>query len=99
MREFADTDFDKALAVPATDMLWPEELRYYPRYRPRYLVRLRQLTVLLSEDGLDILKIGGGQLAYLFTRQWQQDRACVAGVNDKCFPSLKQSAIDTVLLP
>ena len=97
MREFSVTDFEKAFAALVTDMRWQEKQQYYPRYRERYLAMLQQFAALVGEDGLDILEIGGGQLAYLGTRLWQQDKACVADVNDKCFPSLRQSGIDPVL--
>jgi 2-polyprenyl-3-methyl-5-hydroxy-6-metoxy-1,4-benzoquinol methylase len=95
MRKYSATDFDKSFAVLVTDMRWQEEPEYYPRYRERYIAMLRQFAALAGQEGLDILEIGGGQLAYLSTRLWRQDKACVADINDHCFPDLQRNGIDT----
>lgn len=95
MRDLTIEAFDKAFASLVTDMRWQEMPQYYPRYRERYLALLQQFAALASKDSLDILEIGGGQLAYLATRLWQHDKACVADINDECFPDLKRNGIDT----
>lgn len=96
MRDFSVAEFDKAFSGLAK-MQWQEEAQYYSRYRNRYLAMLRKFAALNSNDGLEILEIGGGQLAYLSTRLWRQDKACVADINDQCFPGLQSNGIDTVL--
>jgi SAM-dependent methyltransferase len=95
MRAFPVREFDKAFTVLVTDMCWQEAPEYYPRYRERYTAMLRQFATLAGQEGLDILEIGGGQLAYLSTRLWRQDKACVADINDECFPGLQRNGIDT----
>jgi SAM-dependent methyltransferase len=96
VRDFLVAEFDKAFGILA-EMRWQEEAQYYPRYRNRYLAILRKFAALASKEGLDILEIGGGQLTFLSTRLWEQDKACVADINDQCFPSLQSNDIDTVL--
>jgi SAM-dependent methyltransferase len=87
--------FDVAFSETATGMKWQEEPEYYPRYRERYLAMLRQFADLAPEEGLNILEIGGGQLAFLATRLWGQDKACVADITPDCFPGLNEHGIDT----
>ncbi len=95
MREFSKAEFDKKFAALATDMRWQEIPEYYPRYRECYVAMSQQFAALDGEDGLDTLEISGGQLAYLGTRLWQQDEACVAHLTNECFPDLQQNGIDT----
>jgi SAM-dependent methyltransferase len=95
MRSFSMGQFDAAFREMTTGMRWQEESQYYPRYRERYLAMLRQFAETAPEDGLDILEIGGGQLAYLATKLWSRDRACVADFNTDCFPGLNKHGIDT----
>lgn len=73
---------------------WQEEPQYYQRYRERYLAMLRKFAERATEDGLDLLEIGGGQLAYLSLRIWGKDRACVADIEDSCFAGLRKNGID-----
>ena len=69
MRSFSMKQFDAAFVEMMTGVTWQEEPQYYPRYRERYLAMLRQFADMASEDGLDILEIDGGQLAFLTTSQ------------------------------
>jgi SAM-dependent methyltransferase len=78
-----------------TGMRWQEAPHYYPRYRERYLAMLRQFAETAPASGIDLLEIGGGQLAYLSTKLWGADKACVADVVDVCFPGLGEHGIDT----
>jgi 2-polyprenyl-3-methyl-5-hydroxy-6-metoxy-1,4-benzoquinol methylase len=95
MRDFSATEYDKAFAVLVSDIRWQEAPEYYPRYRERYVAMLQKFAALVGQEGLDILEIGGGQLAYLSTRLWRQDKACVADINDECFQGLQRNGIDT----
>jgi SAM-dependent methyltransferase len=97
MRQFRAQDFDEAFSAMVTDIYWQEEAHYYPRYRERYLAMLRQFAITVPEHGIDLLEIGGGQLAYLSMKLWGQDKASVADVQDVCFPGLKEHGIDTFL--
>ena len=96
MRKFSAVEFDKAFAVLGR-MRWQEQQQYYARYRNRYLAMVRQFAALAERDGLDILEIGGGQLAFLSSQLWQQDKACVADISDECFSGLQSNGIDTIL--
>jgi SAM-dependent methyltransferase len=96
MRKFSLVEFDKAFAV-LTSMRWQEEQQYYPRYRNRYLAMMRQFAEVAGGDGLNILEIGGGQLAFLASQLWPQDKACVADISDECFSGLQSNGIDTFL--
>ena len=50
---------------------------YHLRYRSRYKELTRRFAMLASHDPLDVLEIGGGQLALMATKLWN-DRAVVA---------------------
>lgn len=50
---------------------------YYARYRSRYKMLLKRFARLASPEPLDVLDIGGGQLALLCHKLWK-DRATVA---------------------
>jgi SAM-dependent methyltransferase len=96
MRKLSVVEFDKAFSVLA-DVRWQEEQQYYPRYRNRYFAMMRQFAALTGGGGLDILEIGGGQLAFLASRLWQKDKSCVADISDVCFPALQSNGIDTFM--
>jgi 2-polyprenyl-3-methyl-5-hydroxy-6-metoxy-1,4-benzoquinol methylase len=93
MRTFRKESFDRAFG-DMSQIRWQEESHYYPRYRERYLAMLRQFAEWAPDRGVDLLEIGGGQLAYLSTRLWEQDRACVADIEDSCFAGLRENGID-----
>ena len=65
MRDFDEAAFDRAFADLIAEQCWQEEPEYYPRYRTRYEAILRQFAEKAPERRLDVLDIGGGQLAYL----------------------------------
>lgn len=52
---------------------------YYPRYRSRYEGLLRRFAAQAGDEPLDVLDIGGGQLALLCSKLWD-DRATAADV-------------------
>lgn len=95
MREFSIKRFDEAFSDMVTSVRWQEEPQYYPRYRERYLAVLRQFAAAAPSDGIDVLEIGGGQLAYLSVKLWARDKACVADIIEGCFPGLNEHGIDT----
>ena len=47
---------------------------YYPRYRSRYEAIIQRVATLAPDAPCDVLDIGGGQLALLCQKLWQ-DRA------------------------
>jgi SAM-dependent methyltransferase len=72
---------------------WQEEPEYYPRYQTRYAAILRRFAEEAPQGPLEILDIGGGQLAYLAVALWR-DRGCVADIDDVCFGALRAKGID-----
>lgn len=96
MREIAEGVFDRAFSEMIAEIRWQEEPQYYPRYRSRYLAMLHEFAELAPEHGVDLLDVGGGQLAYLSAKVWGIDRVCVADIDDKCFAALREHGIDTL---
>jgi SAM-dependent methyltransferase len=94
MREFSMRQFNNSFNTMVTDIRWQEEPHYYPRYRERYLAMLQQFAKTAPRGGIDLLEIGGGQLAYLTVQLWGTDKACVADVVDTCFAGLRKHNID-----
>ena len=94
MRALNETEFERAFGEMMSEMRWQEEPRYYPRYRERYLAMLKEFAASAPQAGLEVLEIGGGQLAYLTVRLWGKDRACVADIEDSCFAGLRGQGID-----
>ncbi len=73
---------------------WNEAPEYYPRYRSRYEALLGAYAKIMGPDPVDVLEIGGGQLALLSKVLWG-DRATVADVNPGSFPYLQGRGVDT----
>lgn len=94
MREMSEKIFDRAFADMLSEVRWQEETHYYPRYRSRYHAIISEFAESAPSDGLDVLEIGGGQLAYLSVRIWGKDRVCVADIQDGCFADLRRRGID-----
>lgn len=93
MRTLQQESFDRAFDE-ISRVRWQEEAQYYPRYRERYLAMLQQFAEQASDNSLNVLEIGGGQLAYLSLRIWGKDRVCVADIEDSCFADLRDNGID-----
>jgi SAM-dependent methyltransferase len=94
MREIPERVFDRAFDSMVSDVRWQEEPHYYPRYRARYQAMIREFAKSAPDDGLDVLEIGGGQLAFLCMQIWKRDRTCVADIQDTCFTDLREHGID-----
>ena len=94
MRDFHRDTFERAFAELATNNRWQEDPEYYPRYRTRYATLLRRFAEEAPEWPIDVLDIGGGQLAYLALALWG-DRASVADVDTSCFAGLRSHGIET----
>ena len=92
MRAFDEVAFGQAFREMA-GIGWQEEPEYYPRYQTRYAAIVRRFAEKAPERGLDVLDIGGGQLAYLAVALWK-DRGCVADVDDTSFATLRANGID-----
>ena len=93
MRDFSEASFDRAFKQLATDVRWQEDPSYYPRYRTRYAAIMRRFAEKVPDESLNVLDIGGGQLAYLAVALWG-DQGCVADVQDGCFAELRARGID-----
>src|SRR5678816_3583644 len=92
VRTFDEVAFERAFAE-MTQVRWQEEPEYYPRYKTRYAEMLRRFAKEAPDRPLDVLDIGGGQLAYLAVALWS-DRGCAADISDWCFPTLRANGID-----
>ena len=92
MRVFDQVAFERAFTEMA-GIRWQEEPEYYPRYQTRYAAILQRFAEEAPERRLDLLDIGGGQLAYLAVALWA-DRGCVADIDDGCFAALQAKGID-----
>jgi SAM-dependent methyltransferase len=94
MRTFELARFEVAFDQMISRIRWQEEPQYYPRYKARYLAMLRHFAEAVPDRSLDVLEIGGGQLAYLSGQLWERDRVCVADIQDYCFADLQTNGID-----
>src|SRR5258708_10484655 len=94
MRGFDERLFQIAFRDMVENIRWQEEPEYYPRYQARYRAMLREFADMAPEEALDVLEIGGGQLAYISLLLWGRDRACVADIQDSCFEELRGHDID-----
>jgi hypothetical protein len=61
---------------------------YCFRYRSRYKTLIKRFCDLASPVAMDVLDIGGGQLALLCKKLWN-DRACVADLRPPLFAYLE----------
>ena len=93
MRLFDEAAFDRAFGGLVSAHRWQEEPAYYPRYRTRYSAMLRRFAERAPGRRLEVLDIGGGQLAYLALALWE-DSGCVADLEDSCFADLRAHGID-----
>lgn len=93
VRDFGEAAFDRAFTELASGFRWQEDPSYYPRYRTRYAAMLRRFAERAPGRGVDVLDIGGGQLAYLAVALWG-DEGCVADVEEGCFADLRARGID-----
>jgi SAM-dependent methyltransferase len=95
MRSFDADRFDAAFNDVVTAIRWQEEALYYPRYRSRYELVLRRFATLAPDRPLDVLEVGGGQLALLAQVMWG-DRATVADIDPSTFEQLRGRGVRTV---
>jgi 2-polyprenyl-3-methyl-5-hydroxy-6-metoxy-1,4-benzoquinol methylase len=96
MRDLPGRRFEAAFTDVVLSGSWQEQSAYYPRYRSRYEAVLRSHAAAAPAAPLDVLEIGGGQLAALAARLWG-DRATVADLNKTCFDTLSEQGVDTFL--
>lgn len=94
MRAFGSEDFARAFDQVVLAGSWQEEPQYYPRYQTRYEAVLHRFAALTPDEPVDVLEVGGGQLAAMARHLWA-DRATVADITDACFPTLAEQGIET----
>jgi 2-polyprenyl-3-methyl-5-hydroxy-6-metoxy-1,4-benzoquinol methylase len=68
---------------------------YCFRYRSRYKTLVKRFSCLAPSAPVDVLDIGGGQLALLCKKLWN-DRACVADLRSPHFAYLETQGVQTV---
>ncbi|SNS67310.1 Methyltransferase domain-containing protein [Geodermatophilus saharensis] len=79
--------FNQVVRLP-----WQETPDYYVRYRSRYEAVLHRFAAEAGPPPLDVLEVGGGQLAFMAHHLWG-DRTVVADVSRTCFPTLASAGI------
>lgn len=94
MRKFDRQHFERTFGQLIAGGGWQEAAEYYPRYRTRYEAVLRRFAAVAPDGPLDVLDVGGGQLALLSAKLWN-DRGSAADVVDTCFPILKAHGVAT----
>jgi SAM-dependent methyltransferase len=94
MRKLDDAAFARAFDDLVFGNTWQEKPEYYPRYRSRYAAMIRRFATLAPDRPVDVLDIGGGQLAFLAVALWG-DRGCVADIDRTGFAGLRDRGIDT----
>lgn len=92
MRVFSEKAFDEAFREIVVSGQWQEQASYYPRYRSRYEEVLRNYCAGAADRPLDILEVGGGQLAALAHHLWG-DNATVADLSEACFATLRGQGV------
>jgi len=93
VRNFDEARFDRAFDALVSGVRWQEQPEYYPRYRSRYEAVMRRFASRAPNRPVDVLDIGGGQMAFLANALWD-DRGCVADIDDSCFADLRTRGID-----
>jgi len=68
---------------------------YSSRYRSRFKTLIKRFSDLAPPIPIDVLDIGGGQLALVCKKLWN-DRACVADLESPLFPYLEDQGVETV---
>ena len=68
---------------------------YSFRYRSRFKTLIERFCYLAPPSPVDVLDIGGGQLALVCKKLWN-DRACVADLESPLFPYLEAKGVETV---
>lgn len=94
MRLLDERVFGQAFSEVVLTGKWQEDSSYYPRYRSRYEAVLRTFAQLVQTPPVDVLEVGGGQLAALAAHLWH-DRATVADINTACFATLTDRRVET----
>lgn len=94
-RRFESGAFNRAYREYVVAAHWQEDADYYPRYRSRYAALLEHYAGLVKNEPVDVLEVGGGQLALLSKVLWG-DRAVVADISGPQFPYLREQGLETV---
>lgn len=78
-RIYSTSQFNSVYADFICNGHFNEIPEYYPRYRSRYEMLIKQYCHLAASHPLKILDVGGGQLGLLCQKLWG-DEACVADI-------------------
>jgi SAM-dependent methyltransferase len=95
MRTVDSKAFEAAYQEQILAAHWNEPAEHYPRYRPRYEGLLAEYAALASDRPVDVLEIGGGQLALLARLLWG-DRSVVADLEGPHFAHLNRHGVETM---
>jgi SAM-dependent methyltransferase len=95
-RVFDERAFQEAYQRYIAEGRFQEVPEYYPRYRSRYRALLKRYAEIVGPGPLDVLDVGGGQLALLCKVLWQ-DRAVVADLEGPHLDYLGGNGVETVV--
>jgi SAM-dependent methyltransferase len=68
---------------------------FYHRYRPRYKECIRRFAALAPDHPLDVLDVGGGQLALLCTKLWK-DRGVAVDLPGPHMSYMAEQGVETI---
>lgn len=94
MRPFDHKQFDRAFDEVVMRGRWQEKPEYYPRYQSRYRAVLAAMATSTDAVPVDVLEVGGGQLAAVAHRLWD-DRTVVGDLDDTCVGTLLTAGVPT----
>lgn len=95
VRRFDRRQFDRAFDAVVASYDWQEGRGYYRRYQSRYEQVLRRYAAIAPDHPIDVLEVGGGQLALLAHHLWGDD-ATVVDIDPSCFDRLTELGVTTV---
>ncbi len=93
-RRFDKVEFNRAYDELIVGGRFQEVPAYYPRYRSRYRYLVKRFAEAVGPPPVDVLDIGGGQLALLVHALWG-DRATAADLPGPHFDYLKERGVAT----
>ena len=94
-REFDVQKFRRVFQDAIVGGMFNEESQYYPRYRSRYEAVMRRYSRIAGPAPLDVLDIGGGQLALLTKLLWG-DNATAADISVDGLDYVRGRGVSTV---
>ncbi len=93
-RIWSETDFQVAFEKYVTGGRFLEKPEYYPRYQSRYRFLLRKFSKIAPTESVQVLDVGGGQLALLCKVLWN-GHAVAVDIGGEHLDYLSESGVET----